>query len=102
MYRNTVESKGQWVGTANLTDGERYSLLSSERRRTVLDVLEEQTADIQLTELAFEVANQEAGLDAEDSETVMRIKTTLHHNHLPKMDALGVLTYDPDSHRIRL
>lgn len=68
----------------------------------MLDILDEQTADIQLAALASAVAKQEAGLDAEDSETVKRVKITLHHNHLPKMDELGVLTYDPNSNHVRL
>jgi|AntRauMinimDraft_4_1070384.scaffolds.fasta_scaffold00292_6 hypothetical protein len=102
MSRNTAESTNQQVRKVNLTESERHTLLSSERRRRVLDILEEQTTPVQFTDLATEVAKQEPGLDAEDSETVERVKISLHHTHLPKMDGLGVLTYDPDSHHIRV
>lgn len=102
MSRNTAESTNQQVRQVNLTESERHTLLSSERRRRVLDILEERTTPVQFTDLATEVAKREAGLDAADSETVKRVKISLHHTHLPKMDSLGVLTYDPNSHQIRL
>lgn len=101
MSRNTTEYTSQQGGTANLTESERHTLLSSGRRRRVLDILEGQTTPVQLAALASEVANREAGLDPEDSETVKRVKTTLHHNHLPRMDELGVLAYDPNSHQVK-
>lgn len=100
MSSNTPEHTSQQMRTANLTESERYSLLRSERRREVLDILERQHTHVQLAELASEVTKREADLDAEDSEAVKRVKITLHHMHLPKMDELGVLTYEPDTHQI--
>ncbi|MDZ5810848.1 hypothetical protein U4E84_05760 [Halorubrum sp. AD140] len=88
------------MSTTSLTESERHALLSSERRRVVLDVLEEQPAEVQLADLASDVAKREVGLDAVESETVKRVKITLHHNHLPKMDELGILAYCPNSHQI--
>jgi len=28
------------------------------------------------------------------------VEITLHHTHLPKMDDLGVVSYDPDRHQV--
>lgn len=85
---------------AHLTENERHRLLTAERRRLALKVLEGQTTPIHLADLASEIAEQETGLDAEDREAVKRVKITLRHTHLPMMDELGVLEYDIDSNQI--
>jgi hypothetical protein len=85
---------------ANLTESERYCLLSVERRRLVLGALEGQTTPVDLADLASKIAEREAGLDTADTETVEHVKLTLHHIHLPKMDDFGVLTYDRDNRRV--
>lgn len=87
--------------TASLSETERHRLLSSERRRLVLEILKDQTTPVPLKDVASEVAKQEADLNAADSATVQQVKTTLHHIHLPKMDELAVLTYDLNSNQIR-
>lgn len=100
MSRNTAENTSQLVRATNLTKSERHKLLSSERRRVVLGILEGQTTPVQLAALASDVATEESGLDPVDSEAVERVKITLHHTHLPRMSELGVLTYDSNSHQI--
>lgn len=51
-------------------------------------------------ELATAIATQEVDADAPETEYVERVATALHHNHLPKMDQLGVIDYDTGSKRI--
>jgi hypothetical protein len=46
------------------------------------------------------VAIREDGSDAADADVVERVQVALHHVHLPKMDELGILDYDQESHRI--
>lgn len=101
MSSKTSEFTSQKVRTANLIESDRHDLLRSSRRRLVLDILEGETTHVSLADVASEVATREAGLDGEDAETVGRVKITLHHTHLPKMDEFGVLTYDRDSNQIR-
>lgn len=79
---------------------DRHELLESERRRHVVDVLADRPADVELEELARAVAARTGGDDDLDPDAVERIATTLHHVHLPAMDDLDVLEYDPHSHRI--
>jgi hypothetical protein len=102
---NTMSSKlseysVQQGGTVEPSESEWHSVLSSKHRRLVLEVLEEQNTDIQLGELASEVAKLDGALDAASPEKVDRVQVRLHHMHLPKMEELGVLTYEPESHRI--
>lgn len=80
-----------------LTETERHRLLAVERRRIALDVLAERAAPVELSALATEIAAREDGRDVSDEATVKRIKLTLHHTHLPKMESFGVVEYHADS-----
>ncbi|WP_415383541.1 hypothetical protein [Halosimplex sp. TS25] len=100
MTDTTTDRSTEFTSSANLSDADRYLLFSSERRRLVLDVLSTESGVVALDELAEEVAAQESDLDAADEQAMERLKTTLHHNHLPKLADADALDYDPTSHRI--
>lgn len=85
---------------ADLTETERHTLLRDERRRLALDALAEQPATVDLTAVAAEVAARENGCDVADDDDVERVAVALHHTHLPKMDELGVLTYQPETNLV--
>lgn len=102
MSHTTTDVPSQQTGTANLTESERHRLLADERRRLALDVLAERATPVELADLADEIAAREDGLDAVDEETLGRVRVSLHHNHLPMMDDLGVADYDLASHSVTL
>ncbi|PCR88959.1 DUF7344 domain-containing protein [Natrinema ejinorense] len=85
----------------DLTESDRYRLLSSERRRITLDVLVGQEPPIELTELATGIAARENGAEAIDDEIVAYVACSLHHVHLPVIDEFGLIDYAPDANRIR-
>jgi len=85
---------------AQLPETDRYRLLSNERRRATLTVLAERTTPLRIDDLATAVAQRVIDDDPE-MEFVERVKISLHHSHLPKMDYLDVLEYDPDAKIIR-
>lgn len=63
------------------------------RRRSVLTILESRGGSLGRADLAHEVAAREA--DGEPStETVEEVLVTLHHVHLPKLEAAGLVEYD--------
>lgn len=86
--------------TTGLTESERHRLLMAERRRIAIDILADRPAPVNLKVLAAEVAEREAGVDATSEDAVKRVMTTLHHTHLPRMDAAGVIDYDPSEFRV--
>lgn len=92
-----TSDRGRSLG---LTQTEYYRLLSDERRRTALAVLETEGTPIDLTELARAVATRADDIDASESEQVEQLATALHHTHLPKMDKLGIVDYDPSTRHI--
>ncbi len=84
----------------SLTDDQRHQLLESARRRFALQILRNERDGITLGRLAREIAKREDGVDHADEEAVDRIACALHHCHLPMMAQTGVLSYDPDTHRV--
>lgn len=74
-----------------------HRVLADSRRRSVTRVLTEQEAPVQLTTLAAAVAT----LEEEPGETAQNtIRLELHHKHLPMMEDVGILTYDPETKRV--
>jgi len=68
----------------------------TERRRTVLSLLENQDAPKDREALAYEVALREHG-GAITGEAVEEIDISLHNVDLPALDGSGLLEYDADT-----
>jgi len=85
---------------AELSQSERSRLLASERRQTTLSVLSETRRPVDLEELAAAVAAREGDSDDPKSDRVASVATALHHNHLPRMADMGVVSYDAESGRV--
>ncbi|MFC7137780.1 DUF7344 domain-containing protein [Halobaculum litoreum] len=83
------------------TTSEYHALLSSERRKFALSVLVDCDGCVSLDDVASEVAAMErrdgCATDGGDERTVA---ITLHHIHLPKLDAAGLITYDHDANEV--
>lgn len=100
MSQTITEFSEELPSIDGLTETERHTLLRDERRRLVLDVLADRPATASLSEVAATVAAREDGCDADDEASVRRVAVALHHTHLPKMEELGVLSYQPQTHHI--
>lgn len=100
MSQTTTGVADEQMGTADLTDSERYSLLTARRRRLALEILAERSSPVELPDLAAEVAAREDGLDATDEDAVRRVKITLCHVHLPKLTDSGVVDYNGEAYQL--
>ncbi|MXR40662.1 hypothetical protein GRX01_04775 [Halobaculum sp. WSA2] len=65
-----------------------------------LAALDERSPPMDLGNVAAEIAGREVDTDHPDEENVTHVEISLHHNHFPKMDELGVLEYDRDSQQV--
>jgi hypothetical protein len=88
--------------TTNLSESETHRLLSDDRRRLALEILDERTTGTTLDSLASEVVRRESGVDASDVSATERVRISLHHNHLPLLSDMGVVEYDATSQHIEL
>lgn len=77
-----------------------YSLLSDRRRRSVVAVLSDRNSPIELRELATAVTETASDPDDGPPNATREVVTTLHHVHLPKLDAAGVIDYDSETNTV--
>lgn len=96
MSETQRDTDGHQEHTRKLTPDDRHQLLAAERRRIVLDAIDDRRRPMNLEALASAVARREG-----DETDPQRVAVSLHHQHLPKMDALGVVEYDPDERLLR-
>lgn len=100
MSKSTPSIPRDNPSIADLTQSERHTLLMSRRRRLVVEILEMKAPPTELSDLATEITRREEGAEECCDQTRQKVEISLHHNHLPKMDALGVIDYDTEQHRI--
>jgi len=81
-----------------------FDLLSSSRRRFVLQYLSQADGPVQFSELANELAAWENDTDVEDitERQRKRVYVSLYQTHIPKLEEAGVVDYDADSGEVRL
>lgn len=81
-----------------------FETLSSQRRRYTLHYLKQRDGPVTIRALSEQLAAWENGIEIADvtPKERKRVYTALHQTHLPKMDSLGVVTYDRDRGTIEL
>jgi hypothetical protein len=84
---------------SELTPTTIFDLLVSDHRRYTLHYLSQKVGAISLGDLAEQIAIWE---DTPTYEQYERILTGLHHTHLPKLVAAGIVHYDVESETIEL
>lgn len=85
---------------ATLPESALHRLLASNRRRILLELLEEQPTPVDLEALAILVAKREAEVDSTEPADLDRIEMTLHHEHLPVLAQAGVVDYQPAANSV--
>lgn len=89
-------------GPADLGLDTVFDALTNARRRLVLRYLNEQNGQVTLSDLAEHVAaiENDTTPEALDSQQRKRVYVGLYQSHLPKLDSMGVLTFDQQRGRI--
>lgn len=86
-----------------LPEGEIYDVLANNRRRETLRYLTDSSdGSITLRELSVAIAAAETGQSPPPNGVRESVYNSLHQTHLPKLDELGVVTYDRDSRTVTL
>lgn len=89
--REQVSSTGDREGAA-------FEALANSQRRHVLAYLGERSGDdpVHLDDLINQVIAREL-VDGSSTVDPDSVAATLHHVHLPKLDDLGLVEYDPET-----
>lgn len=100
MTRTQNHTTSEYRGIPDLTETERHRLLTSERRQRLLPILSNQTPPMDIDTVTEKIVQRDAELETADNELHERVKTKLHHTHLPMMSDMGILEYDSEGNRI--
>jgi predicted transcriptional regulator len=87
---------------ADLDAGEIHDILRNDRRRLAIKCLREQDGPLSVRDLSEEVATRETGESPAPRDKRRSVYVSLHQTHLPKLDELGIVSYDTDSKEVRL
>ncbi|GAA0246414.1 hypothetical protein ACFFQF_05445 [Haladaptatus pallidirubidus] len=81
---------------------EVYNAVKNLRRRYVLYYLNREQKPVELGELAEQIAAWENNLDVEAVSPEQRksVYSALYQTHLPKLETIGIVTYDRESKRV--
>jgi len=80
-----------------------HDVLRNTRRRLALDCLQEASDNtLGVRELSERVAALETGEDPPPRDKRQSVYVSLHQTHLPKLDDLEVVTYDPETKEVSL
>lgn len=77
-------------------------LCRNEHRRIVLAVLAEEQRPLTVNDLTKTILkyNHQTPMGEASEVVITRIQHSLHHAHLPKLAAAGVIDYDTERHRV--
>lgn len=85
-----------------LDEGEIHDILRNDRRRAVIEFLLEHDGHGTIRGLSEHIAALESGKDPPPRNIRQSVYVSLHQTHLPKLEGLGVVSYDTDSKDIEL
>ncbi|WP_158058245.1 DUF7344 domain-containing protein [Halorussus halophilus] len=95
MSKSSSPSSGHRPGTGSTVDFEtRFDVRSNSLRRTVISVLHEAQVLTrgELTEAVAETVDETT--EGSDRQTRRRVRFSLAHNHLPRMEEAGIVEFD--------
>lgn len=84
------------------SEAEIHDLLRNERRRQVIEYMQQTVGSTTLREVAEVIAAHESNSSPPPTDVRQSVYNSLHQTHLPKLDRQGVITYDTNRKTIRL
>ena len=100
MSQTQQRNSETYVGVESLSEDDYHRLMAVRRRRTTLAALAELRFPIDLDDIAAAVVKREKDMPDIEETSIDEVAMKLHHIHLPKMDSLCVIDYDPDTNRV--
>lgn len=95
----TVRSK---TDKSALNEKTIHDVLRNDRRRLVLESLREGGGTATVSDLAKSIAAVESDERPPPRNKRQSVYVSLHQTHLPKLDSLGIVSYDSDDREVEL
>jgi hypothetical protein len=94
------------VGTTTsgdtLDEREIHDVLRNDRRRLAIEMLREEKGVATVRDLSEKIATEETGERPPPRDKRQSVYVSLHQTHLPKLDTLGIVSYDPSEKEVYL
>ncbi|MDT3436699.1 hypothetical protein [Haloarcula sp. 1CSR25-25] len=84
-----------------LDDATMFDILDNERRRACLGCLSEHETELSVNDLGRQVARVVADAETDSDDLYDSVYISLCQTHLPRLDAVGLVEYEPDRKRVR-
>jgi hypothetical protein len=85
-----------------LDAGQIHDILRNDRRRLAIKCLRENGGTLSVRDLSEKVATRETGESPAPRDKRRSVYVSLHQTHLPKLDDLGIVTYDTETKDVQL
>lgn len=82
---------------ATISESDRHRILSSRRRRVLLEFLADEPTPIDVEPLAAAIGERDGRTEVSPTSEIERIAISLHHVDLPMIDEAGLVEYDPET-----
>jgi hypothetical protein len=86
---------------SSLAETDIHDVLRNDRRRLVLERLDDRDGRQEVSDLAEHIAAIESGEDPPPRNVRQSVYVSLHQTHLPKLDDLGIVDYDANAKTVR-
>lgn len=90
------------MGEETLDEGTIHDVLRNDRRRLTIESLREKGGTATVSDLAVVIAALESGSDPPPTDKRQSVYVSLHQTHLPKLDSLGIVSYDSNDREVEL
>ena len=78
------------------------SAVANDHRRAVLQALDRTDGGVmEVSALTDQVAERVRDGEPPDDDQRQRVRAALHHTHLPKLEACGMIGYDAETEQVR-
>lgn len=102
MVRGVTQSERGDSADGGLTRGEIHDVLRSDRRRMTIEELKKRDGSATIRDLSEVVAARETEQDPPPEKNRQSVYVSLYQTHVPKLEKLGILEHDQDSHIVSL
>ncbi len=102
VTRGVLSSAGSLTADGSLDEGEIHDVLRNDRRRLTIKALQDHGGSATVRDLSEEVATRETGEDPAPRNKRQSVYVSLHQTHLPKLDTLGIVSYDGETKEVTL
>lgn len=80
----------------DLSEEDIHDVLRNQRRRLVIDILQESDGPVSVRELSEEIGAFESGMNPPPRKIKQSVYVSLLQTHLPKLDDLGIVDYQSE------